>query len=482
MKSDERVRERSSGARRLLDEIHYLTLLQVSDLIRTQIVSSVDVCHHLLARIDNLDGQLKSYVRVLSEDAMSAASQADEEIRSGLWRGPLHGVPLGIKDNLDVAGVPTACGMEIFEDRVAHGDATVVARLRRAGAIVIGKLRMTEGAGLSHHPLLPVPVNPWSSDHWTGVSSSGAGVAVAAGLCYGALGSDTAGSVRHPSTACGVSGIKPTRGLVSRNGLFPLAESFDHVGPLARTVSDAAAILQTIAGEDPLDPTTLAEPVPNWLLDSEAGASGVEVGVDWSLAETDVDSTTAENFKNTVYVMRQMGARIREVKLPSLAPALAVMLPQLAVEARIAHEATFPRLADRYGTELRQRIELGATVRAEDLAKAALARAAFVGTLRKFFTENRMLVTPASPAPTLTWKELKAISSDIKRVADRIGRYTMAFNAPGNPVVALPSGFAPNGTPLGIQLVGADLTEGNLVRVGDAFQRATNFTACHPRL
>jgi amidase len=467
----------------MTDQIHYLSLLQISDLIRTRRLSCVEVCEHSLARIRDLDGALRSFVRVLPDEALATARQADREIAGGLRRGPLHGIPIGVKDLIDVAGVITGCGMEIFQDRpAATTDATVIARLRRAGAVIVGKLHMSEGAGLSHHPKLPHPVNPWSADHWTGASSSGSGVAPAAGLCFGALGSDTGGSVRHPSIACGLSGIKPTWGRVSRHGVFPLAESFDHIGPMARSTADAAAMLQVIAGEDPLDPTTLPEPVPDYLGLLHGSVAGLAIGVDWRLAREDVDSAVVENFNQAVAVFEQMGARIREVTVPPLKPGLRAMMPRLLAELGVAHEATFPAMADRYGPDLRGMIERGAAFTAVDLAKANQALTQFRGAMQKLLADIDLLLTPAAPALTPTWEELDGISRNTAAVTERIGRYTTAFNASDNPALCVPSGLAPNGTPLAIQLVGPRLSEALLLRAGHAFEGATGFTSSHPSL
>jgi amidase len=230
---------------------HYDSLLSVSDRIRSGALRAADVTAELLARFARYDGRLHSALMVLADDAMAQARQADAEIAAGRWRGPLHGVPIGVKDLLWTKGLPTTGGMDVLRDFRPEEDATVVARLKQAGAVIIAKLHMTEGATFNHHPSFPRPVNPWSGAHWSGVSSSGSGVAPAAGLCFGAIGSDTGGSIRMPSAANNLTGIKPTWGRVSRHGLIHLAESLDHLGPMARSAVDAAAILQAIAGWDP---------------------------------------------------------------------------------------------------------------------------------------------------------------------------------------------------------------------------------------
>lgn len=230
-------------------ELCNLDLLEVSQQIRKRKVSSLEVTRAMLDRIERLDGKLRSYATVTPEVALEAAAQADREIAKGKNRGPLHGVPIALKDLFHTKGIATAAGMPMHRNFIPERDATVVRKLKEAGAVLLGKLQMTEGAFSAHHPAIRSPVNPWSAAHWTGVSSSGSGVATAAGLCYGSLGTDTLGSIRFPSTMNGLTGMKPTWGRVSRAGVFPLAETMDHVGPMTRSAKDAAAMLKVIAGQ-----------------------------------------------------------------------------------------------------------------------------------------------------------------------------------------------------------------------------------------
>jgi amidase len=463
-------------------DLHYASLLDVSGLIRSRAVSAVEVCQSLLDRIARLDGKLNGFLAVLSEGALAQAARADAELAAGLWRGPLHGIPVAIKDLLDVAGSPTTSGTAIFKDLMPEDDATVVARLKRAGAVIIGKAHMTEGATLAHHPSLPRPDNPWKAGYWTGVSSSGSGVTVAAGFCYGALGTDTGGSIRMPSAACGLSGMKPTWGRVSRDGLFPLAQSFDHIGPMCRTAADAAAMLQAMAGADPKDQTALNAPVPDYLAGIGAGISGLKIGIDPELIEARVDPVVLASVQAALKVFEDLGARVVEVKLPPLAPLLGTVFPLLTAEVMAAHADTFPRLADAYGPDLRRMLEAGAPLTAMDVARCIPARAAFAGELRKLFDVVDLLLTPAAPSPTLTWDEIEALAADQAAMMDRIARYTIPFNVTGSPTLSLPSGLASSGLPLGIQLIGPHLGEAMLFRAGHAFQQATDHHTLHPEL
>jgi amidase len=466
----------------MMYDIPYLSLSAVSEHIRRRELTSEKVVASLLKRVERHEGRLHSFALIMADMALAGARQADKEIAAGHWRGPLHGVPIGIKDLLDVQGVPTTSGTDIFKGYLPAGDATIVSRLRQAGAVIIGKLHMTEGATLAHHPSLPRPDNPWGRGYWTGVSSSGSAVATAAGFCFGSLGTDTGGSIRIPSAACGVTGIKPTWGRVSRHGLFPLAESFDHIGPMARSAADAAAMLQVIAGADPADPTALSAPVPDYLAQLEAGIRGLVIGVDWELTKTNVDPIVIANIEQTINVLRSLGVRIREVTCPSFAPLLGTVMPLMLTEVIVAHQATYPLHADRYGSDLKRMLDSGAAFSAADVARAVHARAAFSGSIRKTFDDVDLLLTPASAAPTPTWDEIDALKDDLGMVLDRVGRYTFPFNVTGSPTISLPSGFAPSGLPLGVQLIGPHLSEAMLCRAGHAFQRATDFHVSHPVL
>lgn len=463
-------------------DLHYASLLDVSGLIRGRAVSAVEVCQTLLARIARLDPKLNGFLAVLVDAALAEAAKADAELAAGLWRGPLHGIPVAIKDLLDVEGSPTTSGTAIFKDLMPDDDATVVARLRRAGAVIIGKAHMTEGATLSHHPSLPRPDNPWKSGYWTGVSSSGSGVTVAAGFCYGALGTDTGGSIRMPSAANGLSGMKPTWGRVSRDGLFPLAASFDHIGPMCRTAADAAAMLQVMAGPDPKDHTALNAPVPDYLAGIGAGVSGLRIGIDPELIEARVEPEVVAGVRAALAVFEDLGARVVEVRLPRFAPLLGSVFPLLTAEVMAAHAETFPRLAEHYGPDLRRMLEAGAPLTAIDVARCISARAAFAGEMRKAFDVVDLLLTPAAPSATLSWDEIEALAADQAAMMDRIARYTIPFNVTGSPTLSLPCGLAASGLPMGIQLIGPHLSEAMLFRAGHAFQQATDHHTLHPAL
>jgi amidase len=342
-----------------MSDLHFLTLTELSEQIRRRSISPVEVTRLCLDRINEYDGILSSYLTVTGDHALKQASLAEEEISNGRWRGPLHGVPIAIKDLISTNGIVTTAGMSLYKDHVPFFDATVVERLDRAGAVILGKLKTTEGALFNHHPYIVPPRNPWNTDYWSGVSSSGSGVATAAGLCFGALGTDTAGSVRMPSSCCGLTGIKPTWGRVSRFGVFPLADSLDCVGPMARSATDAAAILGVIAGSDANDPTTIKASVPDYLRQLSEGIDGLRIGIDHSFATQGVDEEVAAFLDKTESMFIGLGAQVCEMSMPVSDEVTDGFLTLCSAEAAVAHKKTYPLHASQYGKELSEFVEQG---------------------------------------------------------------------------------------------------------------------------
>lgn len=462
--------------------IHYDSLLAVSDRIRQREVTSQDVTAALLERIGRYDGQLHSTVRVMASSALEQARQADAEIAAGRWRGPLHGVPLGVKDLLWTKGLPTAAGMELLSDFHPPEDATVVERLKQAGAVIIAKLHMTEGATLNHHPALPRPVNPWSAAHWTGVSSSGSGVALAAGFCFGAIGSDTGGSIRMPCSANNLSGIKPTWGRVSRHGLIHLAESLDHLGPMARSTADAAAMLQAIAGADPRDPTSLTDPVPDYLAQMNDGVQGLALGIDWNFAAGEMADEIVAALENALQVFERLGMRVREVAFPWGEQDASAARPLFDAEIALSHAEFFPAQADRYGPWLRGTLQRCGRVTGADVARSHIMRDRYRGRLQVMFGEVDLILMPGLGRPLPTWDTMEAIGRGEMGFDFELARFTSPFNYAGVPTLSLPGGFGPEGLPVGIQLAGPWLSEAALIRAGVAFQGETDFHAQRPEL
>src|SRR3984893_2850175 len=326
--------------------------MDVSGRIRSGELKPTTLTETILARIARHDGTLKSYTTLLADRALAKAREPGDDQDRGFWRGLLHGVPIAVKDLCYTDYAPTAAGMFIHKDFIPSYTSTVVERLERAGAITVGKLSMTEGAFAIHHPNMPTPVNPWHADVWTGASSSGSGAATAAGLCYGSLGSDTGGSIRFPSSACGLTGLKPTWGRVSRYGVCPLSESLDHIGPMTRTTADCAAMLAAIAGADPRDPTALLAPLPDYVAGLAGGIRGLRVGIAQTYAFDDLSEDVLAALSGAKDALAGLGPRRVSVDFPSVAPAPALVAQTAVAGAAIAHEAPYPSRADEYGPGL----------------------------------------------------------------------------------------------------------------------------------
>jgi amidase len=462
-------------------DLHYLGLVDVARRLEVGALSPVALTEVMLKRIEELDGRLKSYATVTPELALKQARDAEGEIRRGNYRGPLHGVPIAVKDLCYTKGIPTAAGMAIHKTFEPSYDATVVERFRDAGAVLLGKLQLTEGAFADHHPSVTPPVNPWNKDHWSGASSSGSGVATAAGLCFASLGSDTGGSIRFPSAANGVTGLKPTWGRVSRYGVFALAESLDHIGPMTRSAADAAAVLGVIAGADPNDPTARLEPVPNYLAGLARGIRGVRIGVDRAFNTKGVDGEMVKVVENAIEVLGGLGAEIVEAKVPSPDRVVKDWLPLCAVETAVAHEATFPAQADSYGPGLRGVIELGRGLSGLDLTRILLEREAFRGRVAELFEGIDLLMIPAQYAASPTTATMATLGEDPKAL-EMLLRFTAPFDMTGSPTITLPGGFTAKGLPIAFQLVSRHMEEDLLLRAGHAFQLTTDWHKRRPSL
>lgn len=463
------------------DEMCFLDLIDAGRRIRARQLSSVEVTQAVLDRIARLDGRLRSYATLTPESALESAAEADREIARGAYRGPLHGVPIAVKDLCHTKGIATAAGMAIHKNYLPPRDATVVTRLREAGAVLLGKLQMTEGAFSAHHPSIEPPLNPWSAAHWTGVSSSGSGVATAAGFCYGSLGTDTLGSIRFPSAMNGITGLKPTWGRVSRAGVFALAESMDHVGPMARCAADAAALLGAIAGADPNDPTAAQVPVPDYLERIESGVRGIRIGIDRALiaagAESDVVRVTAD----ALSVLGRLGAETLDIVFPSPDEVVRDSVLLCAAEAAVAHEATFPARASEYGPVLARLLQIGRQVDGMTLTKILQRRAAFSGRLAALFRDIDLLLMPAMNLAAPTLALLAEQVNDPEARYARV-RFTAPFDMSGSPCLTLPGGKTAEGLPVGFQLVGRHFEEALVLRVGNAFQQATDWHKHRPSI
>jgi len=464
-----------------LPDIHFRSLTAVADDIRTRRISPVELTRHMLGRIEKIDPSLNSFTTVTAELALRQAKRAEEEVGQGLCRGPLHGIPVAVKDLCFTKDIPTTAGMIIHKDFRPSYDAAVVKRLAQAGAVLVGKQHLTEGACIEHHPEMPRPTNPWKQDLWTGASSSGSGVATAAGLCFGSIGSDTGGSIRWPSACNGLTGVKPTWGRVSRFGIFDLAASYDTLGPMTRSAADAAAMLGVIAGYDPDDPTSLPAPVPDYLgeLRDIHGARGVRIGIDWQFNNDGADPSMIQMIEAAARTLEELGAELRNVTFPDATAMVEHLLETQLAELALAHQATYPKHANRYAKWLRNAIEIGLATKPTDIARTLIERDKFKGRLAAVFRDVDAILMPVFRNGTPTWDEMhEFIENDMLSFM----RFTLPLNASGSPTVTLPCGFTQDGRPVGFQLVGPHCSEASLLRIAHSYQQATDWHLHHPAM
>lgn len=441
--------------------------------------TALEITEAFLAHIERVEPGVGAWAELWPERARAAAKRLDAGRREGEPAGLLHGVPIGLKDLCDVAGDPTRAGTTALGDRPAAANAEVVDRLEAAGAVLLGKTKMTEGAFVAHHPSVVPPRNPWNAERWTGISSSGSGVAVAAGLATAALGTDTGGSIRFPSAACGLTGLKPTHGRVSLRGVFPCAESLDHVGPMARSVADVARVFAVLAGHDPGDPwSRVSNPPLGPPSALPSSAKGARLGVDRASCEEHVDDGIRAAIEAAIEVFRSLGAEVVEVELPPLAETLGPWIVLASTELAAAHAATFESRADQYGSELREAIERGLQTDGRTVAAAWRARIAFGRRVEGLFDRIDALVAPAVAARYPASVNLGDPTSHPAAIL--APRFTAPFDLSGSPCLSLPCGFDADGAPIGFQLVGPLMGEGRLLALGSAYQAATDWHARHP--
>ncbi|NQW52030.1 MAG: amidase [Rhodospirillales bacterium] len=461
-------------------DLHYLSLDEVARRLKARKLTSVELTRSMLDRIGKFDPKLGSYATLTADRALADAARLDAETAAGTSRGPLHGVPIAVKDLCNTEGIATAAGMDIHRGNVPSRDATVVKRLKQAGAVILGKLQMTEGAYGAHHPNIPAPLNPWNAAYWTGSSSSGSGAATAAGLCFASLGSDTGGSIRFPSTMNGLSGLKPTWGRVSRAGVFALAESLDHIGPMTRSALDAAIVLGVIAGADAEDPTSVGLPVPDYAASIDAGVRGRRIGLATNMHGLDDDARRA--LDGAMEALKNAGAILVDVRLPDgFDQGARDWVPLCGVEAAVAHEATYPSRAAAYGPVLSGLLEQGRRLSAMELAKMQLRRAALTGELNRLLASLDLLLMPVMAKAAWSTEALLAAGRDPEAVAGRL-RYTAPFDLSGHPTLTLPGGMTAECVPVGFQIVGKAFDEGPILAAGHAYQQQTDWHLRRPPL
>jgi aspartyl-tRNA(Asn)/glutamyl-tRNA(Gln) amidotransferase subunit A len=470
-----------------MPDLVWRSMTELARMIATKEVSPLEVVRAFLERVTALDGKLKAFITVCGDAALEAARAAEAELVAGRAMGPLHGVPYGPKDLYNTKGVRTTGGSKILADFVPVEDATVVSRLRAAGAIVLGKLNMHEFAygpeGLNAH--YGDAMNPWDgrAHRIAGGSSSGSGVAVAAALAPGALGSDTGGSIRIPASLCGIVGIKPTYGRVSRAGVLPLAWSMDHAGPMARTVADCALMLGAIAGYDPADPTTSVLPVPDY----PAALTGEVKGLRAGLLRSHFTDVAVAEVRDAVLAaaktLESAGAVVDEVNLGHVPEASAASFAIVPTEALAYHAEWLRTRARDYQPDVRERLMMGAFVSGVQYVRGQQVRQLVRREVDAALERRDVLLAPATPipAPVLGEKET-TLGDGPSDVRSALIRFTRPFNLSGHPACSVPCGFTPNGLPLGLQIVGRPFDEATVLRVADAYQRRTDWHTRRPVL
>jgi amidase len=463
-----------------MTSLHELSLCEAHDKLRAREFSALELTEHTLQRIEALDPTLRAFATYTPELALEQARRADEDLARGLVHSPVHGIPIGLKDLCGTRGAPTHAGSVACANWNPGVESTVARRLREGGAVLVGKLTTTEGASGVHHPKVTPPVNPWNAGYWTGASSSGSGAATAAGLCFGSLGSDTGGSIRFPSLCCGLVGIKATWGRVSRYGVFPLAASLDHVGPMTRRVKDAAAMLGVIAGRDEADPTTFhAADSP---YEAEAGKSlrGLRLGYDEAFCHDGVDERVAKTIEDAVEHAVARGAQRVPIEVPRRAETISAWLTLCAVEAAAAHAPYYPERGEDYGPALTALLDYGLRQTHEQIANAQIDRIAVARDWELFFEQVDVMISPASydTPPTLEEGRKQMRGDGMRRL--------LAFTAPadltGAPTISLPAGLTGDGVPFGYQLVARPREEALLVRAGHALEEDGAWPATIPPL
>ncbi|MCI0336659.1 MAG: amidase [Acidobacteria bacterium] len=461
------------------DGLTGLTLREASNLIRKKGALSVDLTQACLARIDKYQGMLNAFITVTPEKALTQAREMDSETRSGKWRGPLHGIPIALKDNIDTAGVRTTAASALFADRIPTEDAEVVRKLRAAGAVILGKLNMDEFAagGTSTTTYFGPVHNPWALDRNAGGSSGGSGAAAASELCFGALGTDTGGSIRTPSSYCSIVGFKPTYGRVSNRGVIPLTLTLDHVGPMCRTVEDTAIMLQVIAGYDPEDTASTDVPVPDFVAGMKVPVSSLRLGIPRAQFYDMLHADVATAINEALEVLRKLTAGVREIAIPAV-----MNIPILGgAETYAYHAQWFTRTPNLYQAPLRRRLEQAAKMSAADYVLARREIDRLRREIKGVFNEVDLLITPTVKIQPRTIEEAIKRAESEKPLPPELGN-TGPFNIFGLPTISVPCGFTKLGLPVGLQISGPHFQETRVLALAHTYEQATGWHKRRPSL
>jgi aspartyl-tRNA(Asn)/glutamyl-tRNA(Gln) amidotransferase subunit A len=455
------------------------SILETGELLRKREVSPVELTKSCLDQIEKLNPTLNAFITVTAELALAQARAAEDEIGRGNWRGPLHGIPLALKDLIDTAGIRTTAASALFEDRVPAEDAEVVRRLKNAGAVLLGKQNLHECAygGSSMISYYGEVRNPWNPSCIAGGSSGGSAASVAAGLGYAAIGTDTAGSVREPAALCGIVGLKPTYGRVSTRGVIPLSWSLDHVGPLARTVSDAAVLLQAIAAHDARDANSVDAPVPDYLAALREGLKPLKIGIPRKFFYEELDREVASAVEQAIGIVSALGNDLFEIVID-----VPTDRTLQTAEAYAYHAKFVSRSPELYQAETLRRIRSGEEISADEFEKRRREQKQIRSSIHKAFEKVDALLTPTAPVPAPAIDELKRNPELLRPCELLLLRNTRPVNVWGLPAISIPCGFTSAGLPVGLQIIGPHWREDRVLQLAHAYEQATQWHRHNPKL
>jgi len=455
------------------------SILETSELLRKRELSPVELTNNCLDQIEKLNPTLNAFITVTAELALTQARAAEAEILRGHWRGPLHGIPLAVKDLIDTAAIRTTAASALFKDRVPSEDAEVVRRLKEAGAILLGKQNLHECSygGSSMISYYGEVHNPWDPARIAGGSSGGSAASVAAGLGYGAVGTDTAGSIREPAALCGIVGLKPTYGRVSVRGVIPLSLSLDHIGPIARTVSDAAVMLQVIAGHDASDPNSAEMPVPDYVAGLRDGVKQLRIGLPRKFFYEDLDPEIASAVEQAIGVLRTVGCDLSEIEIE-----VPTDRTLQTAESYAYHKKFASRSPELYQPETLRRIRKGEDISAAEVEQSRRELKQIRSEVQKGFEGVDVLLTPSTPVPAAVIDELKQDPELLRPHELLLLRNTRPVNVWGLPAISIPCGFTAAGLPIGLQIIGPQWREDRVLQLAYAYEQATDWHKRSPRL
>ncbi|HIL31206.1 MAG TPA: Asp-tRNA(Asn)/Glu-tRNA(Gln) amidotransferase subunit GatA [Dehalococcoidia bacterium] len=464
-------------------EICYMSAGDLSKLVQSKEISPVEIIEAHLTRIDATEPVLNSFITLLADQARKAARQAEKDIQAGRYKGPLHGIPVALKDLYNTGGVRTTSGSRIFDTFIPTEDCTVAAKFHQAGAILLGKLNMHQFAygPTGENPDYGHMHNPWNPDMVTGGSSGGSGSAAAAGQCTITTGSDTGGSIRIPAALCGIVGLKPTYGLVSRYGLSSLSWSLDHPGPMTRTVEDTAITMNVIAGHDPKDVASAKVDIPDYTSALTGDVKGLRIGIVKEYFEAPLDPQVRKAVMDAISLLESMGAEIKEVSYPMFNQSQAISSTVLMAEATAYHRDLLEKDGHQLYEPVRQRLEAGLFISAAEYLRAQQARSIFDQQGRRLLDEVDLLAGPTEPvtAPKILASKVMAGEQEVG-VVGALTQYTRPYNINGFPAISVPCGFSDDGMPIGLQLAGRPFDELTVLRAAHAYEQANDWHTRRP--